>query len=144
MAPELFEEEPYSEKFDIYSFALVLYEIVVGRPVFARSLSLPQLSRKLIRGDRADIPGTVRKWARNLTQKAWAIDPTERPSFDEINQTLRRNGACLAHEEFDVEALGTYLQWVRASEPQYEDNDKTTKQKTIPKNPRKQNERKYN
>jgi serine/threonine protein kinase len=34
MAPELYDAEDYSEKVDIYSFALMLYEVVVGRPVF--------------------------------------------------------------------------------------------------------------
>jgi hypothetical protein len=51
MTPELFEEEPYNEKVNVYSFALVLYEIVVGRPVFARSLTLPQLFRKLTKDE---------------------------------------------------------------------------------------------
>jgi hypothetical protein len=45
-----------------------------------------------------------------LIQEAWATDPAKRPSFDEINLTLSRNGACLTHDGFDVEALGAYLQ----------------------------------
>jgi serine/threonine protein kinase len=33
-APELYDEPPCSEKIDVFAFGLILYELVVGRPVF--------------------------------------------------------------------------------------------------------------
>jgi serine/threonine protein kinase len=45
MAPELYDEDDYDEKVDIYSFALMLYEVVVGRPVFPRTLTARSSSR---------------------------------------------------------------------------------------------------
>jgi serine/threonine protein kinase len=42
MAPELYSED-YDKKVDLYSFGLILYEIVVGKRVFSRTLTMPQL-----------------------------------------------------------------------------------------------------
>jgi serine/threonine protein kinase len=38
-APEIYGEDPYTGKVDVFSFALVLYEILVGYPVFSPKLS---------------------------------------------------------------------------------------------------------
>jgi serine/threonine protein kinase len=38
-APEIYGEDPYTQKVDVFSFSLVLYEILVGYPVFSPKLS---------------------------------------------------------------------------------------------------------
>jgi serine/threonine protein kinase len=46
MAPELYEDVDYDGKVDVYSFALILYEILADCPVFSRSYRCPNsLSR---------------------------------------------------------------------------------------------------
>jgi serine/threonine protein kinase len=83
MAPEQYETD-YDEKVDVYSFGLILYEIVVGKPVFDPSLSMPQLFRKAISGERAEIPATTLPFVKTLIERCWSVDPVSRPSFYQI------------------------------------------------------------
>jgi hypothetical protein len=116
MAPELYDDQDYTEKVDVYSFALLLYEIVVGRLVFARSLSQLQLCRKLAAGERAEIPPIVRTFLKSLIPRAWATDPRERPSFAEIDTELQKNKFGVEREGFNEREFVTYWRWLRAAE----------------------------
>jgi serine/threonine protein kinase len=114
MAPELFDEIGYNEKVDIYSFALMLYEITVGRSVFSPTLSLAQLCRKVaVSGQRAEIPDTVPELARKLIVSGWSEDPAKRPSFAGIYDELAANDFCVEAEGFKREYIRAYEEWLR-------------------------------
>jgi hypothetical protein len=106
MAPELYE------KGDVFSFALILYEIVVGRSVFSRDRSLPQLALKLAKGERADIPDTVEPFVAGLIHQGWSSDPTERSSFSEIFEELRSHAFCVARDGFNRADVESYVKWI--------------------------------
>jgi serine/threonine protein kinase len=88
MAPEMYEDNPSGPAANVFSFGLILYEIVVKRPVFSHDLLPPALMRKVIRGDRADIPACVRPWVSHLIRLCWDHNPQKRPSFAEIAKCL--------------------------------------------------------
>jgi serine/threonine protein kinase len=113
MAPELYEQEGYSEKVDVYSFALILYEIVVGRQVFSSSLTLPQLALKVAKGGRAEIPPDVDKLVADLIQRGWSASPAERPSFRAIYEDLRAHEFCIARGAFESRKVASYVNWVK-------------------------------
>jgi serine/threonine protein kinase len=101
MAPELFEEIAYDEKVDTYSFAVMLYEIIVGTSVFSPKLSPTQLARKVtVARQRAEIPDTVSEFVRKLIVRGWSEDPAERPSFAQIYDELVANDFCIEAEGF--------------------------------------------
>jgi protein kinase A len=58
-APEIYGEDPYTVKIDVFSFALALYEILVGRPVYPARLSEAQIMRKVCFKIRADLPNNM-------------------------------------------------------------------------------------
>jgi serine/threonine protein kinase len=58
-APELFEEESRTEKVDVFSFGLILFEILVGFAVFPKSLIPAEIIRCHKKGERPIIPNNV-------------------------------------------------------------------------------------
>jgi hypothetical protein len=111
MAPELYEERDYDEKIDVYSFALVLYEIVVGHPVFPPTLTFMQLCAKILRNERAEIPSNVEGLVADLIRRGWSSDPAERPSFAEIYEILRQNNFRITSDDFDASEVASYVTW---------------------------------
>jgi serine/threonine protein kinase len=79
-APELYGEDPYTEKIDVFSFALVLYEILVGRPVLSATPTEPQIMFKVCSDVRADLPVGMSEDVKSLITRCWSEDPGKRPS----------------------------------------------------------------
>jgi serine/threonine protein kinase len=92
MAPEIFIGGRYSNKVDIFSFGVLLYEIVTGQKPLQDSGNIPfKLFTKVTAGDRAKIPDTVEPFTRGLITRCWDGDPDHRPTFREIFCELRAN-----------------------------------------------------
>ena len=91
-APELSDESGvYTSKIDVYSFGVMLYEIVTGK--FAlRNFNAMQLLGFIIRGKRPEIPSSVSTFTSELITRCWAPEPDDRPSFSEIYQELVDQG----------------------------------------------------
>jgi hypothetical protein len=112
MAPELYDDVDYDGKVDVFSFSLILYEIVVGHPVFSAQLSLGQLALKVAKGMRADIPAAVKSFVARLIRRGWSANPAERPSFTEIVEELRSHSFCVVRDGFNCEEVTSYVRWI--------------------------------
>eukprot|EP00934_Nitzschia_sp_Nitz4_P008975 Nitzschia sp. Nitz4//scaffold293_size23253//12624//13941//NITZ4_008506-RA/size23253-augustus-gene-0.4-mRNA-1//1//CDS//3329546198//8965//frame0 len=91
MAPEVALHHPYNEKVDVYSFALLLWEILSLETPFM-GVNKNYLKVEVWRGRRVR-PKMNSSWSpnlRNLLQDAWNHDEMERPSMVEIGQRLHR------------------------------------------------------
>jgi serine/threonine protein kinase len=87
-APECFNNRP-TLKSDVFSFGIILCELLSGRPGLPLSLPGPQLM-KTIAVDRARpaIPNFVDRKVRLLISDCWKQKPNKRPSFEEILERL--------------------------------------------------------
>lgn len=92
-APEVYDGE-YTMKIDVYSFGVMLYEIVTGKLAF-RNLKPLQLMKHVGLGKREPIPDSVTPFAKYLIEQCWEQDPEERPSFAEICELLKRKAHLL-------------------------------------------------
>jgi serine/threonine protein kinase len=90
-APELYEEKERTEKVDVFSFGLILYEVLVGRAVFPKSLTPMDIIRLHRAGERPEIPDTVFPVMKMLIGKCWSPNSSERPSFNDIIQEITSN-----------------------------------------------------
>jgi serine/threonine protein kinase len=85
-APELFEEGgKCTRNSDVFSFGLVLYEILAERPVFdcEKEPALDVIRRLRARNFPA-IPAGCGELMCELIPRCWDADPGKRPSFEEI------------------------------------------------------------
>jgi TPR repeat protein len=84
-APEQYEEGATpTPKIDVFAFGLILYELLVGSPVFSRSESQFNVIRRLRRRDFPVVPGVCGPIMQNLIPRCWLQDPADRPSFRQI------------------------------------------------------------
>ena len=89
MAPELLEDNVFDEKSDVYSYAMVLWEIWdKGLPW--HGLQPMQIMRKVVdKRQRPPVPAGMPAELRVLMVRAWAPDPADRPDFAGISSRLK-------------------------------------------------------
>ena len=84
MAPELLEDNVFDEKSDVYSFAILLWEIY-DRGVPWRGLQPMQIMRKVVdKRERPPMPSGMPDDMRTLVGTCWSPGPDDRPAFVEI------------------------------------------------------------
>ena len=69
---------------DVYSFAMLLYEVVAGRVPFGDDNFEFFVEQRVTNGDRPSLPDTVPASFAKLIRSCWHADPTKRPSFEEV------------------------------------------------------------
>uniref|UniRef100_A0A6B2LMR1 Protein kinase domain-containing protein n=1 Tax=Arcella intermedia TaxID=1963864 RepID=A0A6B2LMR1_9EUKA len=81
----------YSKGADVYSYGMVLYEMVAGEDPFVDVHDLFEL-KKLVcdRHKRPKVPKHVPPMITSLMKQCWNRDPSKRPSFFQIHTYLTR------------------------------------------------------
>ncbi|XP_052307775.1 uncharacterized protein LOC7479203 isoform X3 [Populus trichocarpa] len=91
MAPELLNgsSSKVSEKVDVFSFAIVLWEILTGEEPYANMHYGAIIGGIVNNTLRPPVPSFCDPEWRLLMEQCWAPDPMARPSFTEIARRLR-------------------------------------------------------
>ncbi|KAI9124390.1 hypothetical protein K1719_004312 [Acacia pycnantha] len=90
MAPEVIRGEPSNEKCDIFSFGVILWELVTLRQPW-RNLNPSQVVAAVgFMDKRLEIASYVNPEVVALIQLCWAVEPSSRPSFFYIMNCLQQ------------------------------------------------------
>ncbi|CAL5024588.1 unnamed protein product [Urochloa decumbens] len=87
MAPEVINHKPYDHRADVFSFAIVLWELVTSKIPY-ENLTPLQAALGVRQGMRLDIPSGLHPPLSKLIQQCWNENPNVRPSFAEITAEL--------------------------------------------------------
>ncbi|KAG7509540.1 mitogen-activated protein kinase kinase kinase 7 isoform X2 [Solea senegalensis] len=85
MAPEVFEGNNYSEKCDVFSWGIILWEVITRRKPFDE-IGGPafRIMWAVHNGTRPPLIKNLPKPIESLMTRCWSKDPSQRPSMEEI------------------------------------------------------------
>jgi serine/threonine protein kinase len=88
MAPEVASQLPYSEKVDVYSFGIIVWQMAKDRIPF-HGMSRQEFKKFVVdEGRRLKLDP---KWSvrfMHLLEKCWHRSPVERPSFGDVSALI--------------------------------------------------------
>merc|ERR1712196_111434 len=87
MAPELLNDQSYSERTDIYAFAMLCFEMITFMVPF-HELSIHQAACRILTGQRPKLPPNCPQWMFELITSCWQTRPASRPAFTQISSQL--------------------------------------------------------
>ncbi|THG22225.1 hypothetical protein TEA_029211 [Camellia sinensis var. sinensis] len=90
MAPEVFKHRKYDKKVDVFSFAMILYEMLEGDPPMSHYEPY-EAAKYVAEGHRPLFRAKgYSPELRELTDQCWAADMNQRPSFLDILKKLEK------------------------------------------------------
>ena len=131
LAPEIIEDYSYTKAGDVYSFGIIVFEILTTERAFS-DLTFIQLLNAVVRGERPTIDKTVPEVYRQLIERCWSQEPEKRPTFDQIVDELQ-------HGEFispmiDNDSYQEYIEYVKEFKTKYEKDRKIIKFEDVVRN----------
>ncbi|XP_066349584.1 serine/threonine-protein kinase CTR1-like isoform X1 [Miscanthus floridulus] len=90
MAPEFLRGEPSNEKCDVYSFGVILWELLTMQQPWSGLGPAQVVGAVAFQNRRLPIPKDTDPELAALVESCWDDDPRQRPSFSSIVDTLKK------------------------------------------------------
>jgi len=90
MAPEILQSKPYDLSADVYSFGIVLNELVTQEKPYINATfgkgipGLLKLVTYVTEGGRPPLPARIHPQLKQMIEKCWSSNPRGRPTFNQI------------------------------------------------------------
>ncbi|XP_050886590.1 serine/threonine-protein kinase STY46 isoform X12 [Lathyrus oleraceus] len=110
MAPEVIQHKPYNHKADVFSFGIILWELLTRKLPY-EDLSPLQAAVGVVHKDlRPEIPRDAHPKLVELLHWCWHKDPSLRPEFSEVLKFLQHMNSMITgkKKKVKVKAKGTH------------------------------------
>ncbi|XP_010545236.1 PREDICTED: mitogen-activated protein kinase kinase kinase 7-like [Tarenaya hassleriana] len=88
--PDGIPKSKFTHKADVYSFAMVCFELITGKVPFEDGhLQGDKMTKNIRMGERPLFPFPSPKYLVSLIKRCWHSDPSQRPTFSSICRILR-------------------------------------------------------
>ena len=88
----MIQHRPYDQKVDVYSFGIVLWELVTGNLPFANMTAVQAAFAVVNKGVRPAIPHDCLPALAEIMTRCWDANPDARPPFTEVVRMLEGDG----------------------------------------------------
>jgi NIMA (never in mitosis gene a)-related kinase len=82
-SPEVWKDQPYDHKSDVWSLGCVVYEIATLQPPF-RANDMDGLFKRVLKGVYPKIPTNYTDDLAKMIKKLISVNPNQRPTCDQI------------------------------------------------------------
>lgn len=84
MAPEVLRNEPSNEKADVFSFGVVLWELMTVQKPWLGLSALQVMGAVGVQNRSLEVPAYVPREVADVIESCFHMDPTARPTFGEL------------------------------------------------------------
>lgn len=99
MAPEVIRHEPYSINSDIYSYGLVLWNLLSRKVPFDGLTPVQVAYIVACESKRPQIPTFVPKYISRIISSCWEQEQLKRPSFAHVSMGLSKYASTVARND---------------------------------------------
>lgn len=103
MAPEVMTDTKYDIKADVYSFGILMYEIITDSIPYQNEKPFTLMNKIKYENLRPQFNVQLKESLQLLIEQCWSSDPKDRPTFDEIFYKLAYNGEDPVYNVFESE-----------------------------------------
>ena len=91
MAPEMLKNEDYNESVDVFSFGIIIYDIITEKYLYSNISNCFVIPHLVLKGCRLEFPLDKKIYPKikELIEKCWSQNPSNRPSFRRFSMNLK-------------------------------------------------------
>ncbi|CAL5346247.1 unnamed protein product [Camellia sinensis] len=100
VAPEVFRNDEYDTKVDVFSFALILQEMIEGCPPFSAKQE-NEVPKSYCTKKRPPFRAPIKRYShglKELIEECWSEEPAKRPTFRQIIARLEKIYSSIGHK----------------------------------------------
>ena len=109
MAPEIACEEPYDTKCDVFSLAILSWEILALQSAFRGYTKQEFLVRVALRRERPRIPIRWPRYTKSIIAEAWDHDPSKRPNMQRFGVMVQVDLNSLSSDDEAIQDRSKYM-----------------------------------
>jgi len=113
MAPEVIEHKIYDHKADVFSFGVLLWELLTGKIPYDDMTPVQAAVGVVQKGLRPTIPKETNSKLVELIENCWQQDPSLRPDFSQILEDLHAITKEVNSEERKIKSPGKFFSFRR-------------------------------